>query len=459
MLVKSEYIKLFSGEYIYLADLSKRIPFVIIRTLNTHIRVCEHIANNYYSYNKDSIEWKVLVNFLSLRSEKTKIITAVILLSEKERISEINITFLSSELAKFFKYDILFLQKNIINSFINSSQVLSSFIKIFPYRLFYLLRKETSFSNNSVVRSWVDNAEMIYPKEFKTSTIFIYPFSLNIIRGLKFIVHCYRTYDSVTLMGIPYSYKRLFRILRSKGLEKDCAIVEYEIDAMKHHELDFMKYDTIYTSDDFILASPALYQNMINNKSIINNAHGIGFYNPYNIYDKMLVFNDAQKDYYIFRNNEIEFTIKEDDKPRSIIAKDLETVLVIMDQGNLSKHGLIFESLLQEKVVTKVCQVGIKRNLKVFIKFHPNRKHTEKKKILSNHKLIEIQNMNTLKGYKILFINLYSTSYFDYRQYGSFLFVKEGLFDPRVYFGNSILIVDFDNLESAIKNFNNNCLK
>lgn len=54
---------------------------------------------------------------------------------------------------------------------------------------------------------------------------------------------------------------------------------------MESHSKDFLYFQVIYTSDEYISAIPVLYSNLIKqDKKIINIAHGIGVYNPYNIY-------------------------------------------------------------------------------------------------------------------------------------------------------------------------------
>lgn len=253
-------------------------------------------------------------------------------------------------------------------------------------------------------------------------------------------------------MGIPYSFKKLKKVILSRNLNRDYAIIKYEIDSMQKHSKDLKKFDIIYTSDDFIPASPVLYQHLIDKIYIINNAHGIGFYNPYLIYNKMLVFNEAQKNYYALRNPEIEFIVKENKtKTDSHPLKTKNSVVVIIDQGNLEQYGLFYESNLQKKVNDKVIKICEQYGIRTFIKFHPNRKNKEKNKIIANTSLREVKDFKLMKSQNILFINLYSTSYFDFRKYGKFIFVREGIFDPKVYFGDEIQTVEYSKLEWAIK--------
>lgn len=448
------YIKLKNGNIIRIESLSNHVPFIMIRINPIFLEICEFIADNFYEFRRDSTEWEVLVNFLSLHSEKTKIITAVVLLSRIESISEINVSYIGSEFSFLFEYDIYFHNSVGQNSnFINKSRVLSSFIKYFPNRLYFSLKNKKIEKTTSVIRSWVDVDEELHKKHINEATIYIYPFGINLERGFRFIKHCFKRYKNVSLMGVPYSLKLLIKILFSSREKMDYAIINYEIEAMKRHSKEFKYFDYIYTSDEFIPAINSLYSEFLSNKSVINNAHGIGFYNPYIKYTKMIVFNNSQKDYYQKRNSSINYSIKYNNNIElTKFDKTLPTNIIYIDQGNLTNYGLLYEDRLQHKVISKLEEIHNQMELKCFIKFHPNRKLKEKKLFLKNHNIFkEIRSFNNYFKINFIFINLYSTAYYDFKKYGNFLFIKEDFFDPSYYFGKTINVLGVKELEYYLK--------
>jgi hypothetical protein len=222
---------------------------------------------------------------------------------------------------------------------------------------------------------------------------------------------------------------------------------------MKRHSKEFIAFDFIFTSDEFIPAVNALYVDFLSTKNIVNNTHGIGFYNPYIKYTKLITFNNSQRDYYLRRNNQLEYSIKDYDSELSEFNKNLQTIIVLVDQGNLKRFGLLYEDNLQNRVISKIEEISNDLNYNCFIKFHPNREQKEKNLFLNRYKVFkEISSFKNNAEMNYLFINLYSTAYYDFRNYGKFLFIKEELFDPTYYFGHFIKTTKVEELKQGIIN-------
>lgn len=453
-MLKKNYILLENGEIIPINRLSEKVPFVFIRILPIHLELCEFIASSILNYNPNTTEWKIAVNFLSQRSTKIRIITAIILLSAKYKIAEINVDFIGIEFLKFFQYPIKINSPKKYGSWIDAHEIYMSILKVFINKLFRLLRNRYLREAKSVIRSWIDIDAVLHNEYYNVSCIYIYPYYLNYFRGFKYIINTLRKHKNSTLIGVPYSFSKFLNIVFSSLSQRDKALISFEINAMMRHKKDFESYNLILTSDEYIPAIPILYEILLDEKkSIINNCHGIGFYNPYNLYTKMIVFNSAQKEYYQKKNNIKNIEIKEDVSSNyKKLNKYFKTILVYIDQGNLKRHGLLYEEMLQYKVMSKINNLAREHSFTCTIKFHPNRKTSEKKSILLKYKKFEeIRDFERTSSQKYIFINLYSTAFYDFRVFGDFYFIKQDLFDPTLYFGKSINCIKIEEIEKIIK--------
>lgn len=452
--MENNFIRFEEGKQVKCEELNKYYPFVLIRYNPIHLQVCEFVANNYFDYNEKSLEWKVLVNFLHQRSNKLKIISSIIILSKFEKISEINIDYLNSDFSIFFENNIKFKSRNEkAPYFIDNKQVISSFVKYFPNVLYRNLKKRNLEKKKVIIRAWIDLDEHLHKADWQSSNVYIYPFSFNFFNGIKFILRSYKTNSGVTVNGIQYSFSKLIKIFFSQGVKRDMAIIDYEINGLKSHAKDFKMYDQVLTSDEFIPAAPALYGQLDKSIKVLNNAHGIGLYNPYIKYDEMLVFNVNQKEFYKSRNTKTKFILKEninDIKVKSTNSKTFKN-MVYIDQGDLKKFKYYYEAKIQNSVVNKINDIYRHKTDKPKVKFHPNRSQNEKRKFLIKFpQFDELKNFNPEESY--IFINLYSTAYYDFKKYGDFFFIEEGIFNPSILFGDSINKISINDLTKLINN-------
>jgi hypothetical protein len=429
-------------------EISSLVPFVMINALKIHIDICEFIVSHFYSFSKKSIEKKVLVNLLCNKSTKAKFITAIVLLSKKEKIISIESDYISNDFQDFFDYEIKFTCKNKTNiNFIDRSEIKTVILKYFVNIIYRLIRNPFIKPKSHVIRTWVDVDEKIYKNLFNSGVIYIYPFPMNIIRGLRYIKNTFLNYKNVSLMGVPYSLKDLAMVIF--GGKKDLKILKFEINGHAAHSKDFKNYEKIYTSDEYISAVYALYENL-KHKDIINTAHGVGLYNPYINYNKFFTINEYQMKYYFYKNRKINFEIFDEQKSSYQIDSTLKSCIVIIDQGDLSKKGFIYESNLQKKLNQKIIEIKKQTSIEVFVKFHPNRTESEKKKFSKQFDIKEIKNVSRINNINIFFVNLYSGAYYDFIDKGYFIFIYDDFFDPKVFFGDKINSYHIDNINDKI---------
>lgn len=443
------YIMFEGGEILLIEDFNKIFPMTMVKSNTLRIEVCKFIVNKYYKLVPNSLEWKVLINMLSLRSNKVDIITALILISRTKKIKVIDTDFIDTDFNQLFNSDIKIIDKNFNLSYIDKSQFLNAIIKFLINNFFRLLRNKKGKCDSSVVRAWTELDIELHKEFFYSSSIFIYPFGINLKRSFNFIKKCFKENNSVTLMGVPYSLNKLIKIFLSKKKIKDLLLLEYEIDAMKKHSKDFLNFETVYTSDEYIPAIPVLYNELIHQKKkIINVAHGMGMLNPYNIYTEFKLINDLQKIFYEKFEQNIEYSIyKQDLIAEKPFNEELESVFVFIHQ-NFSSYNFLYEEKLQQKILSKLNSFPL---YKICIKLHPNCHKGEKDQIFLNYEnLREIKSFDSnVENY--IFFAIQSSAYYDFRKFGKFIFIEDELFKPTNYFTN-IETVNVEILEKYIKN-------
>ncbi|MFA9372817.1 MAG: hypothetical protein ACERKK_01550 [Poseidonibacter sp.] len=443
------YIVFDDGEIVLVNDFNKVFPMTMVKNDTYRIEICGHIIEKYYKLEPNSLEWKIFINILSLRSIKIEIITALVLLSKTKKIRIINTDFIDNSFSKLFDYDIEIINENFKISYIDKAQFRNAVIKFFINNFFRLFINKKIPKTSSVIRAWTEHDLHLHKEVVDHSSIFIYPFGINLRRSIHFIKRCYKENSNVTFMGVPYSFIKLLKIFLSTKKQKDLSLLEYEVSAMKKHSKEFLGFNTIYTSDEFLPAVPALYNELIKeNKHVHNVAHGMGMLNPYNIYTKFQVINEIQKNFYEQYDKKIEYsTYMKDFYTERKEKSELQNAYVFIHQ-NLATYGLLYESQLQNQILSLFNTVDTNN---VFIKFHPNCLKEEKDTLLSKYNNIkEIKEFNTNRN-NYRFFATCSSAYYDFRKFGKFIFIEDDLFNPLNFFTN-ITILHINQLKNYLIN-------
>lgn len=430
-------------------DLLEIVPESIFLT-QTHIKVCEHIALlNGFSGNMK----KVYINILVKHSQKAKIITALIFLSEKYGLESINATFLTKEIFEnflntkeiYFKY-----QKFMPCKFINKSQYKKLIVKYFTHKLYRIFFFKKSSKN--IVRSWVEISEEMYKNEYKNNTlVLIYPFYLNIKRHFKYIRYCKKNRYNFSLAGIPYSFVNLIKsIFKTKN---DYFYVKFEHDGFLKHseEIISLGVKKIYTSDEFEAGAYVMYKNL-HQRNILsyNTAHGMSYGCPYLYYSSFQVYNKSQKKYYSFKSEYVNYIVRERKNiniDKNLI--DLENkynIAVVYLEANFKKLNMKYESNLELEIIKVLKDIKISHNqVDIYIKLHPNNLNGD------TGNLNKLLSLEKIKAKKIFFLCYLSAAYYDYKHIGDFIFVEDDYVNTNTFYGeNNLDSVKIDKLKEQI---------
>lgn len=427
-------------------------PLSVAKYQESFNEVVKGIVKDVFNISVNNKYYSVYVNLLANKSQKTKYIAMIIELSKSYQIKEIHFDYISPKLSSLFQGQPRIAELNSANNLIDKKELRGVFPKYIVNLIFTLLgifiRKKKG-NTESVIRAWVDVDEKLHEKEFYQSAVLIYPFGLNIKRSFSFIKKVFKTHSNVKLTGVNYSFLDALNSIFAR--DKVESLVKFEFNGMFRHSKKLLKYKTIYTSDEFQVGVPILYQNR-NHSKIINRAHGMGCYNLEVDYDEFHVFNEVQRHYYQRNNSKIDYKIYPSKKD-IVHENSCESKIVYIDQGDLRRYHFYYEIELQKKVIQSLEEVAKLTKTEIFVKFHPNRSEAEIKEFNKLYKLQALMSLDDKTNYT--FINLWSTSYFDFKKHGRFIFVKDDHFNAHYFFGEKINSVHIDDLKTKLLNNDN----
>lgn len=426
-----------------------------------HVDVCKKIAS-LQGYTGD--EYRIYVNLLVKHSRAAKNITALISLIEHGNleVSSIRSNYAVKAVLEDFidVADIRFSSQNLEHyAFLQGRVVYKLFVKMVLHRCYRIFFRKKSLSR-SLVRSWVEITETMFGERYDESSILIYPFYLNLNRHLRYIRHCFKSYQQVSLCGLPYRISDWLKIaLQPKYLDRN--YVRFESRAYREHGAELIRLpgSVMYTSDEFE-AGAIVMVNEFRARSgrVVNKAHGLSFGCPYVAYDEFTVYNSAQRDYYARLSPDTRFTVKprinagfKDNMETDVKA---ERVIVFIE-ANYQKLGMTYEARLQEKVIEVIREVAQNLDLRAVIKAHPNRGETEYAAYTRQAGITVIKHLNELGRVNPLFITIASAAYYDFRKFGPFLFVDDGYSDLRKFYGEELPVFAIKDLSKGISEFLN----
>ena len=427
-----------------IADLDNIVPDTIYLT-KLHVEVCARIAG---SDKLTTDEQQLLTNILIKHSNKTKSMTALITLIKAGKIKPVAIR--SSYITSSILEKHIDLQGiNIVNDksdnghFIDFSHFKKILVKLVLHRIYRLLFRKIACT--SAIRSWVEISKIMYCDKYDRSLILIFPFVLNIKRHIRYIKHCFGNYKNVTLCGLPYSlidYMKLFIFSKSKDLH----CVRFELNAYKKHALELGQIGVkhLYTSDEFEAGAFVMVKALHDcGAEVTNTAHGMSFGCPYVNYDTFYVYNNAQKDYYSFKSEQVNYKVtpRSNTNPVNCVLDSAEKKkAIIFIEANYERLGMRYYTNLENMAVNALREIGLKYNVDTYIKIHPNRKVPDDLNEYSISGVKAIKHLSDIKDADPVFISFYSAAYYDFRHLGQFIFIYDGFVRPEEVYGEDELV-------------------
>lgn len=452
----SSYVILDDGSRIEFSQLLEMVPCTILATYD-FVSICKSVslARNFELLDLN----KIYVNLLIKHSKFTAQITALYFLHKNGilPIRSIHSDFNLEVVKKFFPDIDLKGSESESDNYIDSKHRYIFLVKSLMHRFYRILSSGRRIVARDVsIRSWVEISEVMFSEHYKGGNILIYPFFLNFKRHVKYIRSVYKRFESVSFMGLPY---RIFPALKNVLVCSDNFYVMEEFYAYHKHaqELSLITNLSLKTSDEFeagsFVMSGVLKDNCI---SVENKAHGISFACPYTNYSSFLVYNKAQQAYYALNSLDTEFRIFERrnaPKTDAVKASAIFSPAIVAIYNPYARVGLKFEHLLQEKIFNTLDEFCTSRGMPFYIKKHPNSISSDLQYLESWKVATKIFSLSELRYSNPVFINISSVSYYDFKDYGPFIFVDDGIVPIDVMFGSDIVSVKLSELDKLLPRY------
>ena len=294
--MNSEHVLLAEGRVMSLAEIRSRYSLSIFQT-ELFYATCEYMAKKA---GASGIAYKVLTNLYALKSSRIKDLASLLYFLQEEGNTcvQINVYEDTVGLLHVFRPELMLrvvsLGRN-RSPYLARSTLFFIVLKVVLHRLFRAFSLG-SLKAASVVRGWVEVTESMYKAQFASSMLLLYPFPYGVARQFKFFRACKKSGLRVRLAGLPYRWLHVPRLLFSSH-GSALSVVEAEVQAYTDYadELLTQGVRKVYTSDEFEVASVALYERLIENGvEVVNTAHGVGLYAPFVAYTEFHGVNLAQ---------------------------------------------------------------------------------------------------------------------------------------------------------------------
>lgn len=454
--MQSSYVILDDGSRVEFSQLLEMVPCTVLAT-SDFVSVCESIS---LARKFDFLDLnKVYVNLLVKHSKFTAQITALYFLHKNKILSigSIHSSFNLDAFKVFFPGIELNDNGSKINNYIDSKHRYIFLVKSLMHRFYRLLSSGRRVVAKDIsIRSWVEISEAMFSEHYESGNVFIYPFFLNFKRHIKYIRSIFKRFDNVSFMGLPY---RILPALTNILVSNDKFYVVEEFRAYLKHgrELSLLTKDCLKTSDEFEAGAFVMCEVLKEEKiRVENKAHGISFACPYTNYSSFLVYNNAQQAYYASKSLDTEFRIfqrRNAPKADAVISSAIFSPAIVAIHNPYARVGLMFEHLLQENIFNALDKFCVSHGIPFYIKKHPNSISSDLQYLESWMTATKICSLSELSQSNPIFINISSVSYYDFKEYGPFVFVDDGIVSIDVMFGSDIASVKLSELERLLPHY------
>jgi hypothetical protein len=450
--VSLEYCTLSDGSVVHIGEIRGKCAQSIFQT-NLFYDVCDFLAR---AHKLDGLEHKVLVNLYALKSSRVKDIAALAYYVNEHVDGVLEVCALDDSIAVLRE---LFSSESIVfrrlggppHAYIEKANRQAIAMKIILNRLFRLVPSRVSVSP-SIVRGWVDVTEAMYAKEVFSSSLLLYPFPFGMARQFRFFRSVKKRGGKIRFSGLPYKLSGVLRLLAQNRGDVDVVRIETSAYQRYAQELIAKGVKVVYTSDEFEVASIALYESLIEaGVIVINTAHGVGLYSPYVAYSEFKGINTSQSTFYQQRCSGLKPSVRKSKNTQLPLAsanasRALPPAVVLLDQNFLAFNCVAESNALvqTQRILEEFCSA---KDVPFFIKVHPNSSPTEQ---LNGS--VRVKDWAAISGFRPIFVTVNSTAFYDVQGYGPVLVCDEPSFLPEIYFGEELLVYRYVTLVEKLDN-------
>jgi hypothetical protein len=450
--VGEEGVLLRNGKYYSLAEIYESVSVSLFQS-KLHYEIAEYFCK--LRCIRDADIHKVVGNIYATKSSRIRMITAfvwfVIYYGD-----EVHKVYVNKDLSRVIAYkgleiDGLFCLGDWGRVYVDRGHVKGLLLKGVANKIFRFLSRKIPV-RSSLVRGWVEVTTAMYNDVMSKAMIRIFPFPFGLKRQIAFILSCRKRGLDFSLDGIPYSLLDICMLaFAGDDIDEKIAAIELKANRKYASVLVDAQVTTVFTSDEFEVASFAIYDELLKMGScVVNTAHGIGLYCPNVSYSCFRGFSIAQSDFYsksgeLFRSeirssNNLNLPFSPSDKS---VKKRFAVVLV---HQNFSDYQLKGDGKALFQVAKKLDELCAFYKLQYFVKLHPNTTAREEMGLPKTRCAKFVKDWDFIDEFYPLFFIINSTAYFDVKNYGSVFVYRGPSFFPETYFGSDAKFFDVDSL-------------
>lgn len=352
-------------------------------------------------------------------------------------------TFRYSDLNEFF------------NKKVPNAILLKTILKYFAHRMFHIIGKILNHPKRerTIRKCYVEDVEGLFESNDNIIRI-IFPFPLNIYRQFRYVRNLMKNKHQFVLSGFHYSFNDFFVFLIKRDYR---ALMRLEVraslrDAIAH--FDKYKPEVIECSDEYDIGSYFYAKRLKRKKEVkvINSAHGVSTYLPYQRYDKFLVLTSEQKRFYGAYNPTLVFEHREIRRKKVLKCYESRSPLIVLlgQYSAISGEQIKLDELemlriLNEKAIDHP-------NLEFVYKPHPNNESFR----IGEYSNIQVKQDMQLNSENLLQFSLFSTCQIDPNFSGSKYLVETTYIKPQFVFGEQEPVVNIKLLPDFIDNWAHN---
>lgn len=452
----NEYVTLKGQQKISVSEILRVTSFDVYQT-DIHYDICSELARRRGS---DLVEQRLLTNIYALKSNLARSATALsaYVLNANLPVVElcVNSKLLSLLSSEIKGTSVIKRWSRPEPDYVHKSHLILLLAKAAAHRFFRLISSRP-VADDVLVRGWVEVTSKMYENEMRRGVVLIYPFALNIFRQLKFIAYCKKNKLRYQLAGIPYPVIKIIKQFLAR-VPSDRILMQAEIVANRAHakELSSRKPAVVFTSDEYETGAFLLYEELVaSGVHIVNTAHGVGQYCPYICYTEFRVISDSQSGFYRERNPSIKYDVMPISE-RQIpgidsyqLSKDKPLAFVLVHQP-FEASALYAEDDAMRSLDNVLFDQSNLLSVRYFIKLHPNYRRGIFRRNNRDFKGDLIHEWKDLNSFRLIFITVNSTVFFDVRGLGPILVYGGATFDPSLYFPKPYLCIDEFNASEVL---------
>lgn len=436
------------GRTVALAALPRMLPAFACDT-HVHADICDMLANIRF---QDHDERRMFANLLTSKSAYARQLTCLAWCARLGHAVRASLS-LSPEhksLTNLIGIPIDFAPGGHMRPLLDRSACTRFALKALVHRLYRLVGGRYPGPRSSILRTSFELHKQAFAQEYRRSHILIYPFFLNVRRGLRYVRSVLREHPDAKLTGIPFRWRDI-AMLVAWPTGRDARLTRAELFGYIRHGRDLAAYRPRYVgcSDDVDAGGFVLAEALRSVGSACENrTHGIGKYAPYTAHTHSLLYSAPQIDYYSTRNPDCEYRLVEFSPLPAAECANIDCIVYV--GSNFARLGFEYDVEVERRIIAALRTITKRLRFSFFVKIHPNLSIDEAAEAYDIERSYLTRQAEPPPYPQCMYFSFTTTAYFELARWGPFYFVDMATIPIEELFGEGIPKVAFDELAAFL---------